>query len=148
MDIRKKLRLLGFFQPVFPLWVLKRQAEVVHHAFAADLAEAKAKKDTEGYEHLRGQQQFETTEYLDELRAIQSGRLLMEAQNLYIYVPDLKWEHGPYGHMYLDRESESKLYHAVKEQKYKMREYRLKLASAITGIIGALIGLVAVWKKK
>jgi hypothetical protein len=48
----------------------------------------------------------------------------------------------------LTRHPRSKLYHAVKEQKDKKPGYRLKLAAALTGIIGALIGLFATILKK
>ncbi len=72
---------------------------------------------------------------------------MAEAEGFYVYIPYLQWERGNYGDRYLDRPSLSTLYHAVKEQKDKVREYRLKLAGAITGIIGALIGLVAIWKR-
>jgi hypothetical protein len=48
---------------------------------------------------------------------------------------------------YLSEASKSKLFYAVKEQKDKNREYRLRLAAVIIGMIGALTGLIAVWKK-
>lgn len=120
---------------------------MIYHAFDADLAKAKASKDTNEYHSLLNQQGFEVAEYLQKLRSIRSRRLLMEAERLYIHIPDLKWEDGAYGEHYLDAASQSKLYYAVKEQKDKIREYRLKLATPITGIIGALIGLIAIWKK-
>lgn len=121
MDYRQKLRLLGFVETI-PLWVvkrwvLKRKADVIYHAFDADLANAKARNDTEEYRVLRGQQKYEIEECIDELHSIESYRLEMEAQSLYIHVPGLKWEDGRFGHRYLDRESLSKLYYAVKEQK-------------------------------
>jgi hypothetical protein len=82
------------------------------------------------------------------LRSIQSRRLWMNAQRLYIRLPNLKWEEGPYGDQSLNEESFSVLFHAVKEKRAKALDTRRKLAGAITGIIGTLIGLVAVWKKK
>jgi len=93
------------------------------------------------------QRSWETDEYEDKILAIRSRKLTADADKLYVYIPDLQWEMGNYGDRYLERASASKLYLAVKEQKDKIREYRLKLAGACTGIIGALIGLVAVWKK-
>ncbi len=132
---------------LFPIWALKRQARVIYRAFDADLAKARASKDADEINSLEQQRYFETSEYEDRILSIQSRRLVADAENLYVYIPDLQWEHGNYGDRYLDRTSISKLYHAVKEQKDKNKEYRLKLAGAIIGIIGALIGLIAVLKK-
>jgi hypothetical protein len=72
---------------------------------------------------------------------------LRQAERLYIHIPDLEWEKGTFVERYLSEASKSKLFYAVKEQKDKNREYRLRLAAVIIGMIGALTGLIAVWKK-
>jgi len=147
METRTKLHVLAYVERLFPIWALKRQAGVIYRAFDADLAKARANKNAGELDSLEQQRHWETSEYEDKILSIKSRRLVAAAEGLYLYIPDLQWEQGNYGDRYLDRASLSKLYHAVKEQKDKNREYRLKLAGAITGIIGALIGLIAVWKK-
>jgi|ERR1035437_33390 hypothetical protein len=130
------------------MWTLRRQASVIYHAFDVDLAKAQASGNRNKYDELAQQQQFEASEYQDKLRCVRTRRLLMEAETLYIHIPDLRWESGQFSQdRFLDDASESKLYYAVKEQKEKRREYYLKLATAITGMIGALIGLIAIVKK-
>ena len=147
MRTSQKLRLLGYAERIFPICALKGQARVIYRAFDTDLAKAKASKNTDEFDSLEQQRHWETSEYEDRILAIQSRRLVADAERLYVYISDLQWERGNYGDRYLDRVSISELYHAVKKQKDEIREYRLKLAGAITGIIGALIGLIAVWKK-
>jgi hypothetical protein len=142
-----RFRLLGYMERLFPIWALKRQVHSVYRAFDADLAKAKASKNSGESESLEEQRHWEATEYEDKILSLKSRRLMAAAETLYLYIPDLLWEQGNYGDRYLDRASLSKPYHAVKEQRDKNREYRLKLAGAVTGIIGAMIGLVAVWKR-
>ena len=64
------------------------------------------------------------------------------------------WKDDQMGNRYLDETSESRLFHAIKDERYKTWEFRLKvlgvlgtLIFALTGIIGSLIGLIAIWKK-
>jgi hypothetical protein len=120
---------------------------VIYRAFDAELAKAKADGKRDELGGLEQQRYWEISEYEDKILAIRSRKLMADANDLYVYIPDLQWETGNYGDRYLERASASKLYLAVKEQKDKVREYRLKLAGACTGLIGALIGLIAVWKK-
>ena len=147
MDIPKKLRLIGYFERVFPVWSLKWKSRVIHCAFDAELAKAKLDGKRDDFGGLEQQRHWETSEYEDKILAIRSRKLMADANRLYVYIPDLQWETGNHGDHYLKRVSASKLYLAVRKQKDKIREYRLKLAGACTGIIGALIGLIAVWKK-
>jgi len=147
MDILKKLRLIGYLDKFIPIRALKWKSRVIYHAFDANLAKAKASGKMDQIRDFEQQRSWETDEYEDKILAIRSRKLTADADKLYVYIPDLQWEMGNYGDRYLERASASKLYLAVKEQKDKIREYRLKLAGACTGIIGALIGLVAVWKK-
>lgn len=147
MDIPTKLRLIGYLDRICPIRALKLKSRVIYRAFDAQLASAKANGKGDELGSLEQQRHWEVSEYEDKILAIRSRKLMEDADDLYVYIPDLQWESGNYGDRYLDRASASKLYLAVKEQRDKIREYRLKLAGACTGIIGALIGLIAVWKK-
>lgn len=142
MGIPKKLRFL--YRSLFRQRWLEQQVRVI----LVDLDQAMMSKDSERICNLRGS----LVERLDELRSMQSRSLQREAERLYIHIPDLEWERGMFVDRYRSETSKSKLYYAVKEQKDKNREYHLRLAAvvipAIVGIIGALTGLIAVWKKK
>jgi hypothetical protein len=144
MKVITKLRTFQFLQRFFPIWALKRQSSIVSHAFEADLKQARNRTEREELEYQR---YFELGEYDEAIQTIHSKRLTAEARELFVFVPDLKWEQGQWGGRFLNEESLSKLHYAVKAQKDIIRDYRIRFASVLTGIIGALIGLLAIWKK-
>lgn len=144
MNIKTKLRFFNVVQRFFPIWALRRQSKIVSRAFEADLRKAKT---TEERERLEYEQYFELSEYDEAIQAIHSQRLTAEARELFVHVPGLEWETGHWGGRFLKEESLSQLHHAVKAQKDSIRDYRIRIISALTGVIGALIGLLAIWKK-
>jgi hypothetical protein len=116
----------------------------VAHAFEHDLKHA---QNSEERERIETGKYFELSEYDEAIQTIHTRRLMAQARDLFIFVPDLTWDDGRWGGRFLNEESLSKLHLAVKAQKDSIRDFRIRYASAITGIIGALIGLLAVWKK-
>ncbi len=144
MKLQTKLALLHFLQRFFPVWVLKKQSRIVSRSFEVDLERARSSGDRERLEYER---YFELSEYDEAIQTIHSRRLMAQARELFIFIPDLKWEEGKWGGHFLCQESLSKLYHAVKAQRDSKREYRIRIVTAATGMIGALIGLFAIWKR-
>jgi hypothetical protein len=144
MKTETKLKVVRFWGRLFPIPALKMEARIVSDAHDATLKAAKTKQDREVIEF---QLQDDACEYADAIASIQSRKLAAQAEDLFVYLTDLKWEQGNYAERYLDRASLSRLFHAVKEQKDKNRDYRLRMAGALTGIIGALIGLLAILRK-
>jgi len=140
-----KVRLLSKVRRVFPLWAIERQALVIEHAFDSDLA--KAKEDSELRQSIIAQRNFEAGEYWHELAEFRSRKLANRAQKLYIPLDGLQWTDDGYGHRYLDAASQSQIYRAIREEGRKNWEFRIKVIGALTGLIGTIIGLVAVWKK-
>lgn len=144
VTLKTKLRFFNFLQRFFPIWSLKRQSNIVSRAFEADIRQAQTSEERQELEYGR---YFELSEYDEAIQAIHSKRLTAEARQLFVYIPDLQWETGQWGSRYLSEESLSRLYHAVKIQKDSIRDYRIRFVSVLTGVIGALIGLLAIWKK-
>ena len=144
MTLKTKLRFFNLLQRLFPIWALRGQSNIVSRAFEADLRKAQTSEERERLEY---EQYFELSEYDETIQAIHSKRLSADARELFVYIPDLKWETGHWGGRYLSEESLSRLHHAVKAQKDSIRDYRIRFISALTGVIGALIGLLAIWKK-
>jgi len=144
VKLKTKLHFLNLLQRYFPIWALKRQSSMVSRVFEADLRTVKTSEERQRLEYER---YFELSEYDEAIQAIHSKRLTAEARELFVYFPDLHWETGQWGSRYLSEESLSRLHHAVKAQKDSIRDYRIRFVAALTGVIGALIGLLAVWKK-
>ncbi len=127
------------------MWAVKQQALVIEHAFDSDLA--KAEEDAEARQIVLAQRDFEAGKYWNELEALRSRKLVGYAEKLYISVDDLKWERDQYANFYLHRASQSKLYGAIVEERRRIWDFRIKVIGALTGLIGTIIGLVAIWKK-
>ena len=144
MKVKTKLRFFNSLQRFFPIWALRRQSNIVSREFEAELRKARTFEERERLEY---EQYFELSEYDEAIQAIHSKTLLADARELFVYIPDLKWETGQGGSRYLNEESLSKLHQAVKTQKDSIRDYRIRFLSALTGIVGALIGLLAIWRK-
>jgi hypothetical protein len=144
MDVPTKVRLLKRLGQIAPEWSLKRQALVIEHAFDSDLAVA---KDTEARESVVMQRDFEAGEYWNALAALRSRRLVDRAQKLYVPLDGLKWDTDQYANRFLDNPSEGKLYRAIREEQRRTWDFRIKVIGALTGLIGTIIGLVAIWKR-
>jgi hypothetical protein len=148
MGIPTKLRLLHAARKICPEWAIERQAIFIEHAFDSDLA---ATKNGEARQEIIAQRDFEAGEYWEELAEFRTRKLVSRAQRLHIPLDDLKWRDGNHGNRYLDNASEYKLYSAIREDRRTTWELRIKIitvvVTALTGLAGAAIGLVAIWKK-
>lgn len=147
MTLQDKIRLLEHWKKLFPIATLKWQSSLVYHSFENEIAEARAEGNSSKVDSLDQERHFELQEYEDGISAIRTRRLLAKSRRLYLYLPDLKWERGAFGHSFLEAGSLSKLYNSIREESSSRAELRVKLIGALTGIIGALIGLAAVLKK-
>jgi len=145
VDVQTKLWLLNRVRKLFPEWAIERQAIVIEHAFDADLA---ATKDAEARQALEAQQDAESKEYWDELAELQSHKLIRRANKLHIPLDGLIWHKGIYNNRYLDPKVRIRLHNAIREEKRKTWEFRMKVIGALTGLIGTIIGLVAILKRK
>jgi hypothetical protein len=146
--VPQKIRVLDRLRRIFPQWTLQRQARVIEHAFDPEIAKAKAKKDWEALQNIGGQCVHESAEYWDALAELRSNRLAKKASKRGILTEGLEWETGNYANRYLTRASETKLRRAVIEERRKDWEFRLKIIGALTGLVGTLIGLVALLTRR
>lgn len=147
MDIPAKIRLLNRVRRVFPKWAIERQALVIEHAFDSELSQASKAKDSEAQQSILQQRYFEASEYWNQLEELRSRKLVSRAQKLHISLEGLKWDTDQYANHYLDSTSQVQLHRAIREESRKVWEFRIKVIGALTGLIGTLIGLVAVWRK-
>jgi hypothetical protein len=142
MDIATKLRILDRIGEIFPAWAIERQARIIERAFDSELAKAKSEEERQEVNQRR---RFEASEYWDELAQFRSRRLISQTRKLYVPLENLVWETGDFGHRYLEDESEARIYRALREEKQKLCDFRIKMLVALTGLIGTLIGLVSLF---
>lgn len=145
MDVPTKIRLLKRLGQIAPEWSLKRQGLVIEHAFDPDLAAAG--NNLEARQSIVMQRDFEAGECWNALAALRSRRLVDRAQKLYVSLDGLKWDTDQYANRFLDNPSEAKLYRAIREEQRRTWDFRIKVIGALTGLIGTIIGLVAIWKR-
>jgi len=128
---------------------MRRQALVIEHAFDSDIAN---EKNLNARNNIASQRYYEASEYWGALAEYRTHRLLERARRLYILPGEGKWETDGYANRYLDDDSLAKVYQLVVEANRKTWDFRLKVVGVVigslTGLIGTLIGLVAIWKKK
>jgi hypothetical protein len=128
------------------MWSLQRQIDLVHNA-CRQQARKVERLDRDAADLIEYDAMFEVQQRTEELYEIQSHWLKEKARHLYITVPKLEWENGEYGSRFLTADSRAKLDAAVREQRDKRRDFWLRVIGALTGVIGALIGLFAFLKK-
>jgi len=58
------------------------------------------------------------------------------------------WDEGPTGGRYLSIEKITELSALVRSEKKSRREMWISLIAGLTGIIGAMTGLLSIWLKK
>lgn len=147
MNVPAKLHLLKKFARLFPKWSLRQQALVIERSFDSGLAKA----SWQARQEIMRDRAFEADEYRNALAELRSRQLVRRAQKHYVRLDGLVWDSDQYGNQYLSNATESQLYQAVKEERRKAWEFRLKiigiLTTALTGLVGTIIGLVAILKK-
>jgi hypothetical protein len=144
-----EIRLWGYLSRIAPQTVMKRQARAIERAFDADLAK---EKDWQERSNLMNQREYEASEYWNALADFRSHRLVLRAQKYYLDTGELKWRTDQYANRFLDDAAQAKLNRVIIEERRKKWEFRIKAVGGVlgtlTGLVGAVIGLVAVWKKK
>jgi hypothetical protein len=144
MDLPKKILILNCMKKVCPEWALILQAKAVERAFDADISKAKSEKERD---NLTSRCQYDVEPFYGALDALRSRRLFRKAQKLHIATEDLKWQEDEWGHSSISNASQSKLARSIKEDERATWEFRFKIIASLIGLIGALIGLIAILKK-
>jgi hypothetical protein len=134
--------------------------DLLDRAYERDIAAARKTKDRERIESLERDRQFELEVYDEEDDAYITERLVKEARRLRVPVPHRfnedgteseHWEQGRYfGRAYLTRRGISALREEIRKERkarHEARSHWIAWLSAVTGIVGAATGFIAVWFK-
>jgi hypothetical protein len=145
MDTPSKIRWLKRLGKLFPMWALKLQAIVIEHAFDSDLA--KAENDWEARNQILAMREFEASEYWGALADIRSHHLANKARKMGVLPSGIKWHMDQYSNHFLDDETQSSLQRTIRDERRKDWDFYFKVVSivvgTVTGLVGALIGLLA-----
>jgi len=145
-------RFYGSFRHWFPNWTLRRQLAVSEREFRKKLKSAKTVEERTAahYENYAawGEMDGWRKEALSEYLTNEAWIRLMNLR-------DIEWrDPDQFGFRYLQDESLERLSNAVRAEKQKDWDLRLKIAStvgpviiALAGLVGMITGLVAMFKK-
>ena len=132
---------------------LERGRRQFHAAFDRKIAEARKRgARAEEIRSIEEQRHFESGEYSEELYQLHTRYLFSEANRLVIPTGQFHgkdaWEEGPTGVRHLTIEKITELRALVRSEKKASREIWIPLFAGLTGIFGAMTGLLAIWFKK
>ncbi len=132
----------------------------IEDEFGRDVQEAKRnKKSEEAIHSIYAEWRWERDEIEWEIGVAVTQVLMDEAHTLHIPLPpftdETKWVRYPPGTIHLSTEGIQEVRAAIRREKQERREavrqwltIRASLITIITGLVGALIGLVAVFRSK
>lgn len=134
---------------------------LVDREYAKDIALARKAKDNEKVELLERDQRFEIELIEEEEDQLLSAQLIRKAKHLRVPIPrrfnddgapSPHWYEGNYlGGWYLTNDGISKLREEIRKElraRHDSRVLWVTWISALTGVIGALTGLLAIISKK
>lgn len=137
------------------------QKKLIEKSYSKEITKAREDKDNRKLEELSRDCQFEIEIIEEEEEELFTNQLVNKATRLRVPVPSYyndeskrsdDWVKGSQtGALYLSPLGISKLREGIrKEERWRLevRASRVVWLSAITGILGALTGLVAVWLKR
>lgn len=140
---------------------LSWQRILVDRAYRADIDRARLAKDNEKIQSLEIDRRFEIEQIEEEDNQLLSGQLIRQARRLRVPIPhrfkeDGKpsehWYEGQYlGGWYLTNEGVARLRDEIRKERRARQDSRahwVVWVSALTGVIGALTGLIAVLTRK
>ncbi|MCY1522713.1 hypothetical protein D9M68_575780 [compost metagenome] len=106
----------------------------------------------EKLEAIQQDQYFELSMLDDEIEVLASRHLLDLAHQLLLPIPAFQEEGGAWertthtGEFFLTRQAMKELRQSIREEEKARREGLVTWTAALVGLIGALTGLVSVWK--
>ncbi|MGD0649986.1 MAG: hypothetical protein ABSA97_02395 [Verrucomicrobiia bacterium] len=130
--------------------------DCINRAYRREIAAVRKTGNRDEVDRIGGAWVGESAQIEEELNLLETRRLVNEAQRLRLPVPDKptgdteddNWIRGDLSEQWcLKAEGYSKIRAQIRIEREERREALMALATIITGIIGALMGLVAVWRR-
>ena len=140
------------------LWYLERDLSALSRDYHREIEEAR--KGNGDRQEIESRYAFEHNYTAEEMESIRTERLLRRARALRVPLPsrrpsgfnyedeDENWSLGSaIGEWTLTQEGEARLRQSIREEEKASRENAAFWFGIVTGVLGTLTGLVAVWKK-
>jgi hypothetical protein len=144
--------------------LIRWQESMIDRSYSRQIRAAQESKDRDEVEMLRGARQFELQMLQEESDLLASRQLLRKARRLRVPVPLMSlpdgtsspdWEKADtQGTWHLSDSAYATLREAIRKEESYRRDQRVRwfgylaaVLTALTGIIGALTGLLAVYRK-
>lgn len=132
---------------------LQRNRTKVLSAYKEDLEQARRdKKSRDEIAEIEHMARFEQELVDDEIESLESRYLIESAERLILPIPTFSkdsddWrQSSQLGLNLLTRKGMATLRSTIRAERKERREAKMIWIAAITGILGALTGLIAVWK--
>jgi hypothetical protein len=138
------------------MWGLQVELEQTNRLYRKLVTEAERRGDQTKVQELYSEWSLDSGLVEEELQQIFTARLVKKARRLLLPVPetptsdleDEYWKRGKhFQRWYLTPIGFSKLRGLIRAEQKERREALQVWAAIVTGILGTLIGLVAVWRK-
>ena len=129
--------------------MLKKELKTLSriHKPSIDALRREGKARTDAYDDLVGEYLAMCGPFEEELLEIESHDLRLRALKWAVDVPPFhEWEHGSYGHYYLDEATRARIRLNIRKQKRESTQWWVdvfgRMAPYVLGILGALIGVL------
>ena len=150
-------RMLLFLSRLCPRGLrLRIELDETNRLYRRVIAEAERKNDPEEVNNLYSEWHSESAPIEEELQQVQTRRLVNKARRMLLPVPgipmdkseDENWIRGTFTRSWhLKAEGFTRVRAAIRAESKERREASIAWATLIIGILGALTGLVAVWRR-
>lgn len=150
------IRIAGFL-PLSKARKLALKARLLDSAFHKDIERARGARNFDAVRHLEDQHQFEARMMQEEMDQEYSDRLVQTASQLRVPIPRWRDEEGELttdwlqgtetGYIYLSEKGIDRVREAIRSEERWNQEKRahwILWITALTGLVGAITGLVAI----
>lgn len=155
MTVTTRELLAFLLRPCPRTWRLRVQLDYINRFYGEKITAARKTMKREQLQQLYEEREHESAPIEEELSWLETRWLLDKARRLHLPVPetptgedeDADWIRMDSGRWCLKPEGHSKIRALIRAESKEQREALIAYATLIIGIIGALTGLIAVWRK-
>lgn len=142
--------MINYLKDKIEIYKANQNIRKVDRHYSPILASAeKAKRDRQECEDIAAEWYYTTREYKDQIERVLSRMLIRKAERLNVPTPDYDCEDMWVGkeREYLNGKGRRVVGKAIRMEIKERLEVWIPLVTAVTGLLGVVIGLIAIFKK-